>query len=158
MGGAGQFDVPGPGNDFVPPQELLGTSTQFQFVPGQLAPIASTGLPRSQRPRMPRAQTMPHHTDPQQAQNLHFRQTSSMRLPSQAHLPLQEACQPPPSFPQQHINPGHTFYSESSSRGLKLRTYDLPAGNLVLRESLQGDLATTSIPAVVSSAMYALHA
>jgi hypothetical protein len=111
MGGAGQFDVPGPGNDFVPPQELLGTSTQFQFVPGQLAPIASTGLPRSQRPRMPRAQTMPHHTDPQQAQNLHLRQTSSMRLPSQAHLPLQEACQPPPSFPQQHINPGHTFYS-----------------------------------------------
>jgi hypothetical protein len=93
MGGAGQFDVPGPGNDFVPPQELVGISAQFQFVHGQLAPIATTGLPRSQRPRMPRAQSMPHHTDP-----------------SQAHLPLQEAFRPPPGFPQHPLNPGHTFY------------------------------------------------
>jgi hypothetical protein len=56
------------------------------------------------------------------------------------------------------LTPAIRSTQESSSRGLKLRTYDLPAGNLVLRESLQGDLATNSIPPVVLSAMYALHA
>jgi hypothetical protein len=110
MGGAGQFDVSGPGNDSLPPQEFPDASTQFHFVPGPLAPYTSTGLTRSQRPRMPQAQATTSYTGPQEAQHLRLEQAPSMRWPSQAHLPLQETFMPPPGFPQPPLNPGHTFY------------------------------------------------
>jgi hypothetical protein len=105
MGGAGQFDVPGLGNDFLPLQELPDASTQFQFVPGPLAPYTSTGLTRSQRPRMPQAHITTSYTGPQEARHLYLGRASS-----QPQLPLQEAFRPPPGFPQQPLNPGHTFY------------------------------------------------
>lgn len=125
MGGAGSFDAPGPGHDFEPAQVPLDPSGLFTFVPGQLG-LGQTMAPtqeqsqiqlpniniRSQESQFLQGQTIPY-AGPQTAENVHPGQVITPLWSAGAQLPLQEAFQPPPGFPQQPFNPGQTFYPGS---------------------------------------------
>lgn len=125
MGGAGSFDAPGPGSVIAPLQNTLDSSGMFTFVPGQLslgqptAPIQEQSLMQllNTNVQSQELQFLQGHMIPsaglQTAENVHPGQVSSPRLPVGGQLPLQEAFQPPPGFPQQPFNPGQTFYPGS---------------------------------------------
>lgn len=134
MGGAGSFDLPGPGNDFTPSQELLAPSGQFSFVPGQFKAWQPRATARSQSrmqresmrgqtqiPQILQGQTLPP-VGPQTAQVAQDGQTSPFQWLLQAQLPLQQAFQPPPGFPQQPASPGRTYFPGTELPQLQVET------------------------------------
>lgn len=140
MGGEGSFDVPGLENQLVPTQELFDPTSQFTFVPGQLEawqPENTTGLqPQMQRqspdihPQIPQAsqgQTLPA-TNTQIAQPAQHDVAPPTQWHLQAQLPLQQAFQPPPGFPQQPASPGRNFYPGSELQQLNVET--VPPANI----------------------------
>lgn len=134
MGGDGSFDVSGLDDQEVPPQELFDPSFQFTFVPGQFEAWqpenTSHTQPQIQRqstdtqpqnPQAPQDQTLPI-ADPQTAQTAQYDIAPVMQWHSQAQLPLQQAFQPPPGFPQQPASPGRNFYPGSEPQQPNLET------------------------------------
>jgi hypothetical protein len=125
MGGDGSFDIPGLENQLVPTQELFDPTFQFTYIPGQFEawqPENTTGLqPQMQRrstdiqlqiPQAPQGQTLPA-TPLQTALPAQHDLAPAVRWHLQAQLPLQQAFQPPPGFPQQPAIPGRNFYPGS---------------------------------------------
>jgi hypothetical protein len=132
IGGDGSFNVPGLENQLVPMQELYYHTSQFTFVPGQFEawqPENTTGLQpqmqgqstdiHPQIPQAPQGQTLPS-MDPQIAQPAQHDLTPAMKWHLQAQLPLQQAFQPPPGFPQQPASPGRNFYPGSELQQLNV--------------------------------------
>lgn len=138
MGGTGDFDVPGPENQPVPTQELYDHPSQFTFVPGQFEAWQPENTTQTQphihqqstenQPQIPQAlqgQKIPS-VGTQAAQTASHDLALVAQWHLQAQLPLQQAFQPPPGFPQQPASPGRNFYPGSELQQLDVQTAPPP--------------------------------
>jgi hypothetical protein len=134
MGGVSSFNVPGLENQSVPTEDLVIDTSQFTFVPGQIEAWQPDNIDRtqpqiqrqstdiqSQVPQAPQDQPLPS-ADPQTAQIAQHDFAPAMQWHLQAQLPLQQAYQPPPGFPQQPASPGQNFYPGSGPQQLNVET------------------------------------
>lgn len=134
MGGAGSFNVPGLENQSVPVQDLVIDTSQFTFVPGQIEAWqlenTNRNQPQIQRqntdiqpqiPQAPQDRPLPS-ADPQIVQPAQRDLAPAIKWYSQAQLPLQQAFQPPPGFPQQPTSPRQNFYPGSELQQLNVET------------------------------------
>lgn len=123
MGGTGDFDVPGPETQSVPTQEFSGPPSHFTFVPGQLEAWQPENTIHT-RPELKITHTAQHDL------------ASAIQWHLQAQLPLQQAFQPPPGFPQPPASPGRTFYPGSEIQQLNVKTAPPPT-NIQLLPSVE---------------------
>jgi len=142
MGGTGDFDVPGPENQSVPAQGLSDPPSQFNFVPGQIEAWQPENTIHTQpqmqpqiteiQPQMPQApqgQTLPS-VGAETALIAQHDLAPAVQWHLQAQLPLQQAFQPPPGFPQQPASPGRNFYPGSDIQQFNVGTAPPPPTNI----------------------------
>lgn len=142
MGGTGDFNIPGPENQFVPTQEFSDPPSHFTFVPGQFEAWQPENTMHTQSqmqpqiteiqpqlPQVPQGQTLPSAgTDRGQIAQHDLAPAVQWHL--QAQLPLQQAFQPPPGFPQQPASPGRNYYPGSEIQQLNVETAPPPPTNI----------------------------